>query len=80
MPATLQPPSRWSPDIGEHLDLASLADSVPQTEDLLDAAAEAPIVQLINALLSEAIREGASDVHIGDLRKGPPSYASASMA
>jgi len=51
-------------DIGEHLDLASLADSVPETEDLLDAEADAPIVQLINALLAEAIREGASDVHI----------------
>ena len=51
-------------DIGEHLDLASLADSVPETEDLLDAEADAPIVQLINAVLSEAIREGASDVHI----------------
>ena len=56
-------------DIGEHLDLASLADSVPQTEDLLDAAADAPIVQLINALLSEAIREGASDVHIETFEK-----------
>ena len=56
-------------DIGEHLDLASLADSVPETEDLLDAEADAPIVQLINALLSEAIREGASDVHIETFEK-----------
>ena len=56
-------------DIGEHLDLASLADSVPETEDLLDAQRDAPIVQLINALLSEAIREGASDVHIETFEK-----------
>jgi len=56
-------------DIGEHLDLASLADSVPETEDLLDAEADAPIVQLINAVLSEAIREGASDVHIETFEK-----------
>ena len=56
-------------DIGDHLDLASLADSVPETEDLLDAEGDAPIVQLINALLSEAIREGASDVHIETFEK-----------
>ena len=56
-------------DIGDHLDLASLADAVPETEDLLDAAGDAPIVQLINALLSEAIREGASDVHIETFEK-----------
>ena len=56
-------------DIGEDLDLASLADSVPETEDLLDAQGDAPIVQLINALLSEAIREGASDVHIETFEK-----------
>ena len=51
-------------DIGEHFDLASLADSVPETEDLLDQRDDAPIVRLINAVLAEAIREGASDVHI----------------
>ena len=51
-------------DIGERFDLASLADSVPETEDLLDTRDDAPIVQLINAVLAEAIREGASDVHI----------------
>ena len=56
-------------DIGEHLDLASLADSVPETEDLLDEQEDAPIVRLINALLAEAIREGASDVHIETFEK-----------
>ena len=51
-------------DIGEHFDLASLAESVPETEDLLDQRDDAPIVRLINAVLAEAIREGASDVHL----------------
>ena len=55
-------------DIGEHFDLASLADSVPETEDLLDQQ-DAPIVRLINAVLQEAIREGASDVHIETFEK-----------
>jgi hypothetical protein len=37
----------------------SLADQVPETEDLMDQEDDAPIVRLINALLSEAtlIRE-----------------------
>ena len=56
-------------DIGDDFDLASLADSVPETEDLLDEQDDAPIVRLINALLAEAIREGASDVHIETFEK-----------
>ncbi len=51
-------------DLGDDLDLASLAESVPETEDLLEQEDDAPIIRLINALLAEAIREGASDVHI----------------
>lgn len=45
-------------------DLASLADTAAEVEDLLDESNDAPVVRLINALLSEAIRENASDIHI----------------
>ena len=51
-------------DMGEEMDLARLADSVPETEDLLEKEDDAPIIRLINALLAEAIRENASDIHI----------------
>ena len=51
-------------DLGEEMDLASLAQSVPETEDLLEQEDDAPIIRLINALLAEAIRESASDIHI----------------
>ena len=51
-------------DLGDELDLASLANSVPETEDLLEKEDDAPIIRLINALLAEAIRENASDIHI----------------
>lgn len=51
-------------DIGDDLSLARLADSVPEAEDLLEQEDDAPIIRLINALLAEAIRENASDVHI----------------
>ena len=51
-------------DLGDELDLASLAESVPETEDLLEQEDDAPIIRLINALLAEAIRENASDIHV----------------
>lgn len=45
-------------------DLASLADSTAIVDDLLDQSEDAPVVRLINALLAEAIKENASDIHI----------------
>lgn len=53
----------------DHPDLASLADSVPETEDLMEQEDDAPIIRLINALLSEAIRLNASDIHIETFEK-----------
>lgn len=53
----------------DHPDLLSLADQVPEMEDLMDQEDDAPIVRLINALLSEAIRVGASDIHIEAFEK-----------
>jgi general secretion pathway protein E len=44
-------------------DLSNLLEEMPQLEDLLDAEDNAPVIRLINALLAEALREGASDVH-----------------
>lgn len=51
-------------DIGEELDLQSMAQELQHTEDLLESADDAPIIRLINALLSQAIKENASDIHI----------------
>ncbi|MDX1588852.1 MAG: type II secretion system ATPase GspE [Oleiphilaceae bacterium] len=50
--------------IGDDMDLASLADSVPETEDLMEQADDAPIIRLINAILTEAVKTSASDIHI----------------
>ncbi len=55
--------------LGDDMDLASLADSVPETEDLMEQEDDAPIIRLINALLTEAIKEGASDIHIETFEK-----------
>jgi general secretion pathway protein E len=45
-------------------DLNALADSAAAIDDLLDQRDDSPVVRLINALLLEAVKEGASDVHI----------------
>ena len=56
-------------DIDDELDLARLADALPETEDLLEREDDAPIIRLINALLTQAVRENASDVHIETFEK-----------
>ena len=50
--------------MGEDRNLAALADELPEPEDLLEADDDAVIIRLINALLTEAVKEGASDIHI----------------
>ncbi len=57
-------------DIGaDNDDFFSLAEELPQNEDLLEAEGDAPIIKLINAMLGEAIKEGASDIHIETFEK-----------
>lgn len=51
-------------DLGETLNLTDLMHELPKPEDLLEKQDDAPIIRLLNALLSEAIKESASDVHI----------------
>lgn len=55
--------------IGDEMDLASLADSVPETEDLMEQEDDAPIIRLINAILTEAVKSSASDIHIETYEK-----------
>jgi len=51
-------------DLGQGVDLARLAQELPQVTDLLEAEDDAPIIRLLNALLTQALRENASDIHI----------------
>ena len=51
-------------DVGEDLDLDHVAQELAEPEDLLESEDDAPIIRLINALLTEAVKEGASDIHI----------------
>lgn len=56
-------------DIGNESDLFALAEELPEAEDLLDNEDDAPIIKLINAMLGEAIKEGASDIHVETFEK-----------
>ena len=45
-------------------DLAHLAQELPEPSDLLESEDDAPIIRLINAVLTQAVKENASDIHI----------------
>lgn len=51
-------------DVEQDYDLSRLAQELPEVEDLLESEDDAPIIKLINAILTQALREHASDVHI----------------
>ena len=51
-------------DIEGEFDISRMMQEVPDVEDLLETADDAPIIRMINALLTQATRDGASDIHI----------------
>ncbi|MDY6982560.1 MAG: type II secretion system ATPase GspE [Pseudomonadota bacterium] len=52
-------------DLGADVNLARLADEIPATgAELMEGEDSAPVIKLINALISQAVRERASDIHI----------------
>ncbi len=51
-------------EFDSELDLTKLLQDVPAIEDLLESSDDAPVIRMINALLTQALREGASDIHI----------------
>ncbi|MCX7170924.1 MAG: type II secretion system ATPase GspE [Proteobacteria bacterium] len=51
-------------DIGQEMDLSRLVSELPPIEDLLESEDDAPIIRMINALFTQAVREGASDIHV----------------
>ena len=51
-------------EFDEDLDLSTVAEQLPEPSDLLESEDDAPIIRLINALLTEAIKANASDIHI----------------
>ena len=57
-------------DIKDFVDMESAAADLEQVSDLLDAENDdAPIVRLLNAILTESLKENASDIHIEPYEK-----------
>ncbi len=53
----------------EEEDLSFLAAELDEPTDLLEVTDDAPIIRLVNSLLSQAIRERASDIHVEPFEK-----------
>ena len=51
-------------DLAQDLDLSRLLQEIPRIEDLLESQDDAPVIRLINALFTQALRDGASDIHV----------------
>jgi general secretion pathway protein E len=51
-------------DLGQDIDILQLMQELPPVEDLLESQDDAPIIRLINALLTQAVHERASDIHV----------------
>ena len=46
------------------VDLDRLMQDIPEIEDLLESHDDAPVIRMINALFTQAARDGASDIHL----------------
>ena len=51
-------------EVENAVDLSRLMQELPAVEDLLEASNDAPIIRMLNALLTQAAKDGASDIHI----------------
>jgi general secretion pathway protein E len=56
--------SQVADEFDADLDLTRLLQDVPAIEDLLESSDDAPVIRMINALLTQALRDGASDIHV----------------
>jgi general secretion pathway protein E len=50
--------------VEDDTDLAHIAQDIPEQADLLESDDHAPIIKLINAILTQAVKENASDIHV----------------
>ena len=51
-------------EVESKVDLSRMMQELPAVEDLLEAGSDAPIIRMLNALLTQAAKDGASDIHI----------------
>ncbi len=51
-------------EVESAVDLSRMMQDLPAVEDLLESSNDAPIIRMLNALLTQAAKDGASDIHI----------------
>jgi len=51
-------------EFNDDTDLAHLVEELPEPSDLLESDDDAPIIRLLNAIFTQAVRDNASDIHI----------------
>ena len=67
--ANFQQASATAEEVMEGLDGDEYADLDSLSEDTMDLANEAPIIRMVNAILSQGVQERASDIHIEPYEK-----------
>ncbi len=51
-------------DIQDDIDISDLLHNMPHVEDLLESEDDAPVIRIINAFLTQAVKDDASDIHL----------------
>lgn len=51
-------------DVQDDIDISDLLHNLPKAEDLLESEDDAPVIKIINAFLTQAVKDDASDIHL----------------
>ena len=51
-------------DVQDDIDISDLIHNLPRSSDLLESENDAPVIKIINAFLTQAVKEDASDIHL----------------
>ncbi len=56
-------------DVQGDIDLTDLIHNLPRSSDLLESENDAPVIKIMNAFLTQAVKENASDIHLDAYEK-----------
>jgi general secretion pathway protein E len=56
-------------DVQDNIDISDLIHNLPRSADLLESDNDAPIIKIINAFLTQAVKENVSDIHLDAYEK-----------
>ena len=56
-------------DVQGDIDISDLIQNLPKSSDLLETENDAPVIKIINAFLTQAVKENASDIHLDAYEK-----------